>query len=158
MKLDEIQKKNTESQRKKLGAIPWYEHAGKVFMLFMTPSDPAYGGTRPQIAKGRQDAGESALHAALREAAEELGLRGSNIRAVSGRAATENILGADDAYQLTVYAVEVKNPRDFDQPHYETASTHWLSLENFLIQGRQNQAGMVKKVYEIIQNQLNQTS
>jgi 8-oxo-dGTP pyrophosphatase MutT (NUDIX family) len=158
MRIDEIQNILSRVLRKKLGAIPWYEHSGKVHMLFMTPSDPLYGGTRPQIAKGGLDAGESEVQAALREASEELGLRGSNIRTVSDRATTENILGADAAYQLTVYAVEVRNPRDFDKPHYETGSTHWLSLDEFLVQGRKNQAGIVKKVHEIIQNQLKQTS
>lgn len=127
-------------------------------MLFMTPSDPAYGGSRPQIAKGSQDAGESAIHAALREAAEELGLRGSNIKSVAASSATDNITGAHDSYQLTVYAVEVKSPDAFDQPHYETASTHWMSLEDFLTRGRQNQTGVVKKIQKLIQDQLDRPS
>lgn len=123
-------------------------------MLFMTPSDPAYGGTRPQIAKGSQDPGESAIHAALREAQEELGLRASNIKRTSNTPVSQVIGNSRETYQLTVYAVEIQDPAEFDQPHYETGSVHWMTLEDFLVRGRPNQAGLVKKVQELINSEI----
>jgi 8-oxo-dGTP pyrophosphatase MutT (NUDIX family) len=142
---------------KKLGAVPWIRENNKVLMMFMTPSDPVYGGSAPQIAKGNQDAGESAQHAALREAQEELGLRGSNIRSVLPEV-SETVTTRTASYALTVYAVEVLDIADFDQPHYETGSTHWLTLEEFQIQGRKNQQSLVRKIHAEIQKHLNTQS
>jgi 8-oxo-dGTP pyrophosphatase MutT (NUDIX family) len=158
MKLDEIQEPRITPSMKKLGAVPWISQSGKVLMMFMIPSDPAYGGTAPQIAKGNQDPGESAHHAALREAAEELGLRGSNILEVLDPAVTETVQTQTTSYDLTVYAVQVRNLDDFDQPHYETASVHWLTLEEFKIRGRKNQQSLVRKLHAQIVSKLNTQS
>ena len=42
----------------KAGVIPYYfNEQGNLMMMFMTPSNPAYGGNLYQIAKGRVDQG-----------------------------------------------------------------------------------------------------
>ena len=50
----------------------------------------------------------------------------------------------------SLFAAEVKDPEDFDQPHYETGKRAWLTLEEFKTQGRQNQLPLVKQAYDII--------
>ena len=157
MRLEQINSLATEPSMKKLGAVPWIVQKNQVLMMFMTPSDPAYGGSAPQIAKGNQDAAESAQHAALREAQEELGLRGSNIKTVLP-AVSEIVTTKTASYELSVYAVEVLDIAAFDQPHYETGSTHWLTLEQFQIQGRKNQQNLVRKLHAQIQKHLNTQS
>jgi len=49
-------------------------------MLFFIPSDPAYGGDKFQIVKGRVDNNEDIEVATIREASEELGLKKDNIK------------------------------------------------------------------------------
>jgi 8-oxo-dGTP pyrophosphatase MutT (NUDIX family) len=142
------------SEKKKFGAVPWFQKNNRIFMMFMVPSNRNFGGDRPQIAKGGQDAGESRIHSAVREAQEELGLKASNIKQLLPQAVTETVQGDDHSYQLTVYAVEIKNAEDFDQPHYETGSVHWMTLEDFLIRGRQNQASVVRKIHDVIKQSL----
>ena len=67
--------KGFKDEAKKAGLLPYYEdESGKLWFCLMIPSDPSYGGTHPQIAKGNIDAGESAMETAIREGKEELGL------------------------------------------------------------------------------------
>lgn len=113
-------------------------------MLFMVPSDPAYGGSRPQIAKGNVDEGEDLLTAALREAEEELGFVEANIatepiEAWGGGLVGMKTGGGDLPYSMKVFAVQVKDKSAFTDPHYETGSVHWLSAEEFAQVGRASQ-------------------
>lgn len=60
---------------KKRGAIiPYCIMNEKVFIALMKPSDPKYGGTDFQIAKGTQEEGEDIKQTAIREGEQELGL------------------------------------------------------------------------------------
>ena len=135
----------------KAGFIPYYiDLDGEIKMLFMTPSDPFYGGPDPQIAKGGIDSNDSALSTALREAAEELGLKESNIELD-----TLHLIGSDHPepsreYSLTTYAAMVNDPTDFLTPHYETGSTHWLTLAEFEKVGRQCHRAIVRKLVRLI--------
>lgn len=112
---------------KKAGLIPYvFEKAEPVFM-FMVPSDPAFGGTRPAIAKGNIDPGEHVLQAAIREAEEELGLVQSNMI----KSTLKLVWSGSKGYSMSVYMCEVKSKSDFVEPHFETGSTHWLTAAEF---------------------------
>lgn len=53
---------------KRAGVIPYrFNDKGEVEVYCMIPSDPAYGGSAPQLAKGKIDRGESAINTAWRE-------------------------------------------------------------------------------------------
>lgn len=124
----------------KAGIVPYViNEQGDVEMMFMVPSDPKYGGTRPQIAKGSVDKGETIIEAAIREGEEELGLKRSNFGyyPVSiGSFRTKD-------YTLHLFTVEVKSRSNFDQPHFETERTEWLTLEEFRTRGRESQLEFV---------------
>lgn len=110
---------------------------------FMVPSDAKYGGDKPQVAKGRIDPGESQLVAAIREGEEELGLVAENIKWL------EKVGQSGD---LMFYVAEVEDINNFGKYCYETGSTHWLSLEEFLQIGRNIQKSIVVKAFEIARN------
>lgn len=145
MRLDEIQQ-----LRQKAGVIPYFiQEDGTPAMMFMVPSNAQFGGSLFQIAKGRIEPGENIQEAAVREAEEELGLRTENVTQVKS-IGNVKITGLDETYMLAIFAAEVKDPENFDQPHYETGKRAWLTLEEFKAQGRQNQLPLVKQAYNKI--------
>lgn len=134
-------------QEKKLvhraGLIPYVVGQDQqVRMMFMVPSDPDFGGPLPQIAKGKIEEGENALQAALREAKEEIGLFSGNV------IKTEEVgvfMG-----RTTVFVSKIKDPRMFGEPSFETSGIKWLTLEEFLTQGRELHKPVVKAAYRTI--------
>lgn len=127
----------------KAGVIPYCIRYGVLQMRFMTPSDPDYGGTKPQIAKGCIDTGETAVVTALREGIEEVGLRQSNIIQLF-RVGTFVATSSDGPdYDLILFAAEVRSMSDFDTPHYETKEVSWLTMQDFLRWGRYEQREIV---------------
>ena len=65
MQIDEV------ALTQKAGIIPYYiDEDGIPMMMFMVPSNPNYGGTEYQIAKGHIDKGETHYKAAIREGKE----------------------------------------------------------------------------------------
>jgi len=137
--------------RKKSGMIPYVMKGGVPLFLFMIPSDSAYGGSRPSISKGNVDSGETTEQAAIREAEEELGLKRSNIVLGSVRLIWNSTFTGDvDAYDFYVYVCEVKSSSDFDKPHYETGSVHWLTAEEFENRGRRIHVKIVNTANELI--------
>ena len=135
----------------KAGFIPYYISSdGKIKMLFMVPSDPFYGGPDPQIAKGGIDNNDSALSTALREAKEELGLKESNIELDTLHLISSEHPEPSRDYSLITYAAKVSDPEDFLTPHYETGSTHWLTLTEFEAVGRQCHRSIARKLISII--------
>lgn len=133
MKLTEIKKVT-----KRVGLIPFYfDEDGQLKMFFMIPSDPDYGGDKPQIAKGAIEEGMNEQENAVREGEEELGLRQGNIAM---------IFRVYNGKPFPVYAAAISDPNDFGQFHYETKATHWLTPEEFEAQGRQFQKFMVRSI------------
>jgi 8-oxo-dGTP pyrophosphatase MutT (NUDIX family) len=124
------------------GFIPYSYEGGQVQFLFMKPSDPAFGGDAFQIAKGYIERGESSLFAAREEAREELGLKPSNL---IGQPA---FLGTYD--RMDVYICEVKSQADFDEPHYETGATAWMTLLDFESTGRDIHVPIVRAAAEYL--------
>jgi len=138
-------KANEFDLKQKAGVIPYYiNEEGKPVMMFMVPSNPKYGGSQFQIAKGRVEPGENLQQGAVREAEEELGLIESNIKQIKSLG-TSTLTGLDETYLLTVFIAEIKNPTHFGQPHYETGKREWLTLEQFRSVGRANQLPVVTK-------------
>jgi len=130
----------------KSGVIPFYrDNKNIIHMYFMVPSDPAYGGIDPQIAKGDVDDGESLREAAMREGKEELGLREKNVLSVIDCGSNSNL-------KIHVFAAEVANAIKFDKPHFETGKTHWLTMDKFKIRGRKIHLAAVTQAYQKIQN------
>lgn len=119
---------------------------GKIRMLFMTPSDPDYGGTSPQLPKGQIDPGEDFLQAAIREGTEEVGLEPSNYASKPFKVGEFN--------KNVIHIVEIKDPKVLLKPHFETGSVHWLTNEEFARVGRDFQRPWVNKAYEQILLQL----
>lgn len=147
MKLDEIQ----PQLRQKSGVVPFFiNEAGTPVMMFMIPSDPKFGGSLFQIAKGRIEQGEDIQEAALREAEEELGLRTGNISQVKSVGNTK-ITGLDETYMLAIFVAKIKDPENFAAPHYETGKRAWLTLDQFKIRGRKSQLSLVQKANKICQ-------
>lgn len=122
------------------GVIPFYVNEnGKIEMNFMIPSDTKYGGSDPQFCKGKIEKGENEEDAAIREAVEELGLRESNVEWFS-------YLGIYLG-RTYIYICEVKDKDAFDKPHYETAETMWLTLEEFENIGRDLHKPVIREAY-----------
>ena len=126
---------------RKAGLIPYVYEDGEPVFMFMVPSDPAFGGTKPAIAKGNIDPGETVLEAAIREAEEELGLVKTNIISESMRL----IWTGHKGYSMTVFMCEVEDKKNFVEPHFETRSTHWLTAKQFNEQGKSWQISIVNR-------------
>lgn len=127
------------------GAVPYYiDDDGNVEMMFMIPSTTEYNKQQvdlklPQIAKGRVEKLELPLPAAIRECAEELGLRDENvIRTIEGGI----ILG-----RTHVFAFQVRTKEDFSNFSSETESVHWLTYDQFMADGRELHKPVVEMLY-----------
>jgi 8-oxo-dGTP pyrophosphatase MutT (NUDIX family) len=101
------------------GGIPYYRFPdGVTRILTMVPSDPAYGGTHPQVAKGGIDDGETPEEAAIREVSEELGGVPDNLTQITYLGLFENIY---------IYTMKVIDPEEFERPCFETLYTKWVA-------------------------------
>lgn len=127
------------------GMIPYLIENGEVVMKFMKPSDTMYGGDKFQLCKGVIEDNENVKEAALRESAEELGLRQDNILSVTELG---NFLG-----RTTVYVAKVKDRVSFDEPHFETADTAWLSCDEFLKIGRELHHEIIQLADQVIRKE-----
>jgi 8-oxo-dGTP pyrophosphatase MutT (NUDIX family) len=142
----------TSRQKKKIthraGVIPYYiDENDQVLMLFMQPSDAEYGGKEFQIAKGKHDEGESAHTAAFREAHEELGLKKENVGLIYQ-------LGVFLGY-TTIFLAHVLSTDDFDEPHFETGDTKWMTAEEFAKVGRSLHKPIVREAIKFIKTEEN---
>lgn len=134
-------------QKKKItyraGVIPYYiTDKNKVQMLFMKPALPAFGGSEFQIAKGKYDPGESAHTAAFREAHEELGLKKENVGLIYQ-------LGVFLGY-TTIFLAHVLSQDDFDDYHFETGETKWMTADQFAKVGRDIHKPIVRAAINFI--------
>lgn len=108
----------------------------------MRPSDPEFGGDTYQIAKGKVEAGETHLAAALREAKEEIGLFIGNV------IKTEEV--GQFMGRTTVFVSKIKDTSMFGEPSFETSDVKWMTLEEFLDTGRELHKPVVKAAYRTI--------
>lgn len=124
------------------GVIPYYVEEGNIYMLFMKPSDPKYGGSNFQIGKGKLEEGEDPKEAGLREAGEELGLFKGNIEQVTK---VGQFMG-----RTHVFIAKIKDKDLFGKPHFETEETKWLTLDEFLKEGRELHKLVIKAAARLI--------
>lgn len=120
------------------GIIPFYIEKSKIYMLFMKPSDPRYGGNSFQIAKGKCEDNETAEKTALREGFEELGLIEDNVE--------ELINAGIHLGRTTIFLARIKDKDRFEKFHFETDETRWFSLEEFEKIGRKIHIPIVREI------------
>lgn len=128
------------------GVIPYILEDNEIKMLFMKPSKKKYGGDSYQIAKGKQENGEDIQDTALREAREELGLFTGNVTHLD---TIGEWLG-----RTTVFIAEIENKDLFGDPHFETSETKWLTLQEFIEEGRDLHKPIVKAAVRKISKRL----
>lgn len=119
------------------------DQSDNIQMLFMRPSDPEFGGSDFQCCKGKVDPGETTLEAAVREAKEEVGLFKGCI--VKGPVELGTFLG-----RTTFYVCKVKPDALFGEPSFETAETKWMTLEQFMAEGRSLHKPVVSAAHRLI--------
>jgi len=122
--------------------------------LFFVSSDPSYGGPDPAIAKGRVDQGETVVQAAIREGAEELGLRPSNFAGKPFLGWSGSVGGLEATYEMAVYCVQVKDEKAFSKPGHETERTVWYTREEFAKHGRRSHQAMANAAFDKIDARL----
>lgn len=125
------------------GMLPYHvQPNGNIRMLFMKPADTEFAGDYYQLAKGRVEEGEEHRAAALREAKEEVGLFVGNTLLIEEVGV---FMG-----RTTVYVAKIKDPTMFGEPDFETESTKWMSLEEFLVDGRPLHKPVVEACHRFI--------
>jgi 8-oxo-dGTP pyrophosphatase MutT (NUDIX family) len=127
------------------GMIPYLIEGGEVIMLFMKPSDTTYGGDQFQLCKGVIEDNETTKEAVLRESHEELGLRQDNIETLTELG---TFLG-----RTTVFVAKVKDRDSFDDFHFETSETKWLSCNEFLKIGRELHHEIIQLAEQVIRKE-----
>lgn len=133
-------------KRARSGLIPFTREQGEPIFLMMVSSNAKFGGPRPMLSKGKIEEGESTLECAIREAEEELGLIRQNMIGEPMLLADERVVLRSGAYQLTVYAVEIRDRWDFDKWCDETEYTEWHTLESFQERGRRDHVKYVEQL------------
>lgn len=132
-------------KRPRAGLIPYLKgEDGKYRYLMMVSSNPKFGGPRPMISKGKIEDGEGTLECAVREAEEELGLVRENMVGEPFQIADQRVVLRSGAYNLTVYAVQIRDRWDFGMWCDETEYTLWVSLQEFKENGRKDHIQFVE--------------
>lgn len=131
------------------GAIPYIIEDGEIKMMFMKPSDPKFGGEAFQVAKGKIDKGEDIRTGSFREASEELGLFMGNID-------REHKLGKFLG-KIHVYLCRVKDKELFGDPDYETGAVTWMTLDEFMADGRDIHRPIVQAAHRWITRNENES-
>ena len=143
-----INKSMKKLLEKKAGIIP-FTNDGK--MLFMISSDFNFGGKKANISKGDVDGNETFLQAAIREGSEELGLIPANFLGKPFEV-FKGTIKSTNTYSIVIYAVEVKDKKAFNKPHYETKETVWLTNKEFQKTGRKSHRTVVNDIWKVIPN------
>jgi 8-oxo-dGTP pyrophosphatase MutT (NUDIX family) len=134
-------------KRARAGLIPFMrDDSGELIFLMMVSSNSKFGGPRPMLSKGKIEEGESAYECAIREAEEELGLVRTNMIGEPELLAEERVVLRSGAYQLTVFAVEIRDRWDFGKWCEETEYTEWHTLASFQERGRKDHLKYVEQL------------
>jgi len=137
--------------RERAGAMPVYkDEDGKYYVALMKPSDPKYGGTAYQVAKGQIDTKngkkESPEETAVKEVWQELGIKikESDLIKIWNR-----------NKMMFFYIAKVKNknssgPQPNEHGQIETESIVWWDLDTAEKKMRDWQRPLVKEVREAL--------
>ncbi len=134
----------------KAGGLPFVIEDGIVHFLLMVPSDPAYGGDRPQISKGHINKGEDFIKAGLRECEEEMGVTDHNRGKIVG-VVSETVTGLDLTYELKIVVFPIKDRKHLVKTDKETAKIVWVN-ENELNKVRRSHLGLLQKALKLIKS------
>jgi 8-oxo-dGTP pyrophosphatase MutT (NUDIX family) len=133
---------------KRAGIIPYmYNEDGDVLVYCMIPSDAEYGGTSPQMAKGKTD-NLSAYDTAIKEGQEELGLIVSNINGRPKSLGVFEYSGMKQTDEIEVFYCEIKDKDKWGTPHYETGWSGWVNISKEFNKIRKSQQQYFKKLLE----------
>ncbi|ASV44340.1 hypothetical protein PBI_SCTP2_325 [Salicola phage SCTP-2] len=139
---------------RRAGIIPYIiDNDGNIHVYTMIPSDPDYGGTQPQIAKGKMHNNLTSEQTAWNEGEEELGLIKSNTKnfeLLKVYPYNQDHSGSND--NLAVYIVEVIDSEKWNEPHYETGWSGWINITNNLSKIRDIQQNIFKDLHSHIKN------
>lgn len=124
------------------GLIPFIRENDQIYMMFMRPADPKYGGDKLQIAKGKVDPGENPFDAAVREGGEELGVTQKNIKWI------KKVGIFLKTHHIYIAEMHSNDKNLFTIPHFETSETEWVTLEEFMKIGRDLHKPIVKSSYD----------
>lgn len=148
-----LEKKIKERKWRRSGGIPYFVKDQEVFMYFMKPSNPLYGGNDFQIAKGTFDKGETPLTTAIRECGEELGLLTSNV-VDKNHMIVRSFIPVDQneppKYDFYVFLFQIRDINQFNDPHFETGEVRWMTANEFSVLGRKDQVKIVLKANQEI--------
>jgi len=119
------------------GLLPYYIKDNEIYFCLMIPSNPDYGGNKPQISKGGVDSGETSLQTAIREAKEELGYVHKSNYTIEQIHKENNI---------TWYCVRVDDT-NFKNHDNETKKVLWLPSKKAFSVIRDWQKSILAKAY-----------
>ena len=125
--------------------LPYYCIDSDIKLLFMKPSNPDYGGSYFQLAKGKVDPGYTIKETAKKEVMEEVGLSEENIKNMFFVTA-DNIKN----YTVYLYAAEVIDPNNLLPFDYETGEVQWIDTKDISTKVRRCQHDMIYKAIETI--------
>lgn len=109
----------THTQNTRAGLIPYYiDDDLVVHVCLMVPSDPEFGGSEPQFAKGHIEGEESEECCAVREGVEELGITASDVI---------DVWRVTSVNKIAWFAAEMKGKK-LDQPSYESEYSFWMTI------------------------------
>lgn len=93
---------------------------------------------------------EPLLETALREGAEEIGLRLTNINGIFALGMVEiKSAKTGDTKPMSLFAAQVISAEDFAEPHAERANTaarRWCTLDQFAELGREDHAAVLRRL------------
>lgn len=107
---------------KRAGTLLYMVHpkTNHVYFRYMIPSKEQYGGSMPQIPKGKIDEGYGIYETAIKECCEETGCREDNIK-------DAELLNHYPDMKMVVYIATVKDLNGFGEPCHETKKSGWLN-------------------------------
>jgi len=124
------------------GVIPYYVSCDIIYMMFLKPADPIKGGDCFQISKGRVEENENFQKAAVREGGEELGLLESNIISIYEM--------GEYLTRMFMYAIKIENMGDFGVYEEETGAIRWMTIGEFMEEGRELHRPIVEDIHKRI--------
>ena len=115
------------SPSERAGLIPYHtDENGVTRIALMIPSNPRYGGSSPQIAKGGVEPGDTIKSTAQKEGEEELGYihkPGNRLKVLW--------INKQKTFSTAYYYVRVSDMK-FKKPHFETKKVLWLEINDSL--------------------------
>jgi len=110
----------TKKDGPRAGLLPYYIKDNEIYIAFMVPSNPKFGGDKPQIAKGHIEPGYTAIETAIKEGHEELGYIHQHHYDV-------RLLWNDARTNIAWYFVKVDDTT-LDKHCWETKQVVWIEI------------------------------